>query len=172
MPPLLAQIKSNNYLLNVLTHLEAADGGGTFGIIVNDDGFIAEACVLNVCSISTDGVFVTPPFEGILHGTTMRRLLDLARGPLCERGVAAGGAATAAAGGRGYWAVRAPSSSCPVATPTCFRWCEWDGVPIGDGTVGPVAKRLHDLITSETESGDGSPDDFIEVQYPVRCARG
>ncbi|MDE0496352.1 MAG: hypothetical protein OXH86_03270, partial [Acidimicrobiaceae bacterium] len=46
-----------------------------------------------------------------------------------------------------------------------FPVVEWDGSSIGDGTVGPVAKRLHELITSETEAGDGSPDDFIEVQY-------
>jgi len=32
--------------------------------------------------------------------------------------------------------------------------------------VGPVAKRLHELITAETEAGDGSPEDFVEVQYP------
>lgn len=30
-PPLLAGIKSNNYLLNVLTHLAARDAGGHFG---------------------------------------------------------------------------------------------------------------------------------------------
>ena len=163
-PPLLAQIKSNNYLLNVLTHLEAADGGGTFGIIVDDDGFIAEACVLNVCSISTGGVFVTPPFEGILHGTTMRRLLELARGPLCDEGLlrdvqqrplradeARAGAEVIMSGGDTH----------------VFPVVEWDGAPIGNGTVGPVARRLHDLITSETEAGDGSPDDFIEVQYAL-----
>ncbi|MCY3584702.1 MAG: hypothetical protein F4117_04105 [Acidimicrobiales bacterium] len=162
-PPLLAQIKSNNYLLNVLTHLEAADGGGMFGIIVDDDGFIAEACVLNVCSISTDGVFVTPPFEGILHGTTMRRLLDLARGTLCGEGLlrdvqqrplradeARAGSELIMSGG--------DTHVYPVV--------EWDGAPIGNGTVGPVAQRLHELITAETEAGDGSPDDFIEVRYP------
>ncbi len=161
-PPLLAQIKSNNYLLNVLTHLEATDRGGTFGIIVNDDGFIAEACVLNVCSISTDGVFVTPPFDGILHGTTMRRLLDLASGPLRDEGLilevqqrplradeARAGAELIMSGGDTH----------------VFPVVEWDGVAVGDGTVGPVAKRLHELITSETEAGNGSPSDFIQVQY-------
>ena len=161
-PPLLAQIKSNNYLLNVLTHLEAADGGGTFGIIVDDDGFIAEACVLNVCSVSHDGVLVTPPFEGILHGTTMRRLLDLGRGPLRDEGLlrdvqqrplraaeARSGAELIMSGGDTH----------------VFPVVEWDGAPIGDGKVGPVAKRLHEIIESETASGTGPPDDFIELQY-------
>ena len=35
-PPLLATIKSNNYLLNVLTHMEAVDRAGTFGVLVDD----------------------------------------------------------------------------------------------------------------------------------------
>jgi len=133
-----------------------------FGIIVDNDGFIAEACVLNVCSVSHDGVFVTPPFEGILHGTTMRRLLDLARNQLSDEGLlrtveqrplradeARAGAEVIMSGGDTH----------------VFPVVEWDGASIGDGTVGPVAKRLHELITSETEAGDGSPDDFIEVQY-------
>ena len=163
-PPLLAQIKSNNYLLNVLTHLEAADDGGTFGIIVDDDGFIAEACVLNVCSVSHDGVLVTPPFEGILHGTTMRKLLDLARGPLRDEGLlrdvqqrplraaeARAGAELIMSGGDTH----------------VFPVVEWDGAPIGDGKVGPVAKRLHEIIEAETRAGgSGSPDDFIDVSYP------
>ena len=161
-PPLLAQIKSNNYLLNVLTHLEAADGGGTFGIIVDDDGYIAEACVLNVASVSHDGIFVTPPFEGILHGTTMRRLLDLARGPLTDDGLLTGveqrplradearaGAELIMSGGDTH----------------VFPVVELDGAPIGTGKVGPVATRLHNLITTETATATGPPEDFIEVHY-------
>ena len=162
-PPLLAQIKSNNYLLNVLTHLEAADGGGTFGIIVDDDGFIAEACVLNVCSVSHDGVLVTPPFEGILHGTTMRRLLDLARGALCEDGLLRD------VQQRPLRAAEARAGAELIMTggdTHVFPVVEWDGAPIGDGKVGPVAKRLHEIIEAETASGAGPPDDFIEVQYP------
>ena len=46
-PQLLATIKSNNYLLNVLTHMEAIDLGGTFGILGDDDGYVAESCGLN-----------------------------------------------------------------------------------------------------------------------------
>ncbi len=168
-PPLLAQIKSNNYLLNVLTHMEAADGGGTFGIIVDDDGFIAEACVMNVCSVSDEGVFVTPPFEGILHGTTMRRLLEMARSVLCAEGLL-----------RSVEQRPLPAAEARAAAELImsggdthvFPVVEWDGAPIGNGVVGPVAKRLHELIETETTAGNGSPDDFIAVQYgPLDCAQ-
>ena len=93
----------------------------------------------------------------------MRRLLDLARGPLRDEGLLRGveqrrlradearqGAELIMSGGDTH----------------VFPVVEWDGVPVGDGTVGRVAKRLHDLITAETEAGTGAPDDFIEVHYP------
>ncbi|WP_419920609.1 aminotransferase class IV [Candidatus Poriferisodalis sp.] len=162
-PPLLAQIKSNNYLLNVLTHLEAADGGGTFGIIVDDDGYIAEACVLNVCSISHAGVLVTPPFEGILHGTTMRRLLDLARSTLVPEGLLTGVEQRRLRADETRTGVELIMSGGDTHV---FPVVEWDGAPIGDGEVGPVATRLHELIEAETAAGSGSPDDFIDVSYP------
>ena len=174
-PALLARIKSNNYLLNVLTHLEAADGGGTFGIIVDDDGFIAEACVLNVASVSHDGVLVTPPFEGILGGTTMRRLLDLARGPLRAEGLLRDAVqrpllASEARRGAELFMSGGDTHVFPVV--------RWDGAPVGNGKVGPVAKRLHDLIQAETAAdppqaaGPSDPaadnrGDFITVDYPT-----
>ena len=61
-PPLLAEMKSNNYLLNVLTAMAAQDAGGTLGIQVDDAGLLRESAVLNVVVIDADGVFRTPPF--------------------------------------------------------------------------------------------------------------
>ena len=83
-PQLLATIKSNNYLLNVLTHMEAIDLGGTFGILVDDDGYVAESCVLKAVFITKDHTLRTPPFDGILFGTTVRRVMDLASEVLIE----------------------------------------------------------------------------------------
>ena len=58
--------------------MAAQDGGGQFGIGVTDAGFVTESCVLNVCAVGADGVLRTPPFEGILRGTTARRIFELA----------------------------------------------------------------------------------------------
>ena len=77
-PPLLAEMKSNNYLLNVLTAMAAQDAGGTLGIQVDGAGLLRESAVLNVVVIDADGVFRTPPFDGILRGTTVRRAMELA----------------------------------------------------------------------------------------------
>jgi branched-subunit amino acid aminotransferase/4-amino-4-deoxychorismate lyase len=78
-PPMLATIKSNNYMLNVLTAMSAQDKGGNFGILLDGEGNIAESCVLNCVFITPDKRLITPPFDAILAGTTVRKVLDLAR---------------------------------------------------------------------------------------------
>ena len=71
-PPLLAELKSNNYMLNALTMMAARDRGGTFGIGIDAAGNVRESCVLNVISVGADGVLRTPPFKRVLAGTTVR----------------------------------------------------------------------------------------------------
>ena len=42
----------------------------------------------------------------------------------------------------------------------------WDGVSVGSGDVGPVAKRLIELLESEAfGAGAGDESDFIDVPY-------
>lgn len=69
-PPLLAELKSNNYMLNALTMMAARDRGGTFGILVDGSGHLLESCVLNVALVRADGMLATPTFERALAGTT------------------------------------------------------------------------------------------------------
>jgi hypothetical protein len=47
-----------------------------------------------------------------------------------------------------------------------FPVTSWDQVPVGDGQVGPVAKRLLGLLEEEAfGTGSGDASDFIEVVY-------
>ena len=42
----------------------------------------------------------------------------------------------------------------------------WDQVPVGDGLVGPVAKRLIELLEEEAfGTAAGESTDFITVDY-------
>ena len=42
----------------------------------------------------------------------------------------------------------------------------WDGLAIGAGNVGPVAKRLMELLEGEAfGQAPGDPADFIDVNY-------
>ena len=51
-PRYLAELKSNNYMLNAMTAMEAQARGGTFGIAVDSAGLLRESCALNVVIVS------------------------------------------------------------------------------------------------------------------------
>tara|TARA_B100000579_G_scaffold356323_1_gene311986 strand:- start:1080 stop:2012 length:933 start_codon:yes stop_codon:yes gene_type:complete len=165
-PPLLATIKSNNYLLNVLTHMEAVDRGGTFGVLVDDQGYVAESCVLNVVFITKEGVLRTPPFDGILLGTTVRRIMELAETTLIQEGLLASVNQSPILASEVPGDVISEMFLCGGDT-HLYPVTSWDEIAVGDGHVGPVAKRLIELLEEEafgTEAGESS--DFIAVDYP------
>jgi len=89
-PAALAELKSNNYLLNALCMLAAKERGGTYGIGVDGAGNVLESCVLNVAIVDGHSVLRTPPFRRVLRGTTVRRAMELASEHLVPRGELAG----------------------------------------------------------------------------------
>lgn len=84
-PPLLATIKSNNYLLNALTAMESEHKGGYLGIQVDSENRVAEGSIGNVAILDSEGVLRSPPFHKILMGTTVKRLWELSL-PLIGKG--------------------------------------------------------------------------------------
>ncbi len=63
-------IKSGNYLNNILGVAEAVDIGADDGLMLNSAGNVTEASNSNVCFV-IDGQLVTPSFEsGVLRGIT------------------------------------------------------------------------------------------------------
>tara|TARA_B100000579_G_scaffold203477_1_gene166371 strand:+ start:1499 stop:2431 length:933 start_codon:yes stop_codon:yes gene_type:complete len=165
-PPLLATIKSNNYLLNVLTHMEAVDRGGTFGVLVDEEGYVAESCVLNVVFVTKKGVLRTPPFDGILLGTTVRRIMNLAETTLVEEDLLSSVDQSPILASEVRGDAISEMFLCGGDT-HLYPVTSWDQVPVGDGQVGSVAKRLIGLLEEEafgTEAGESS--DFIKVDYP------
>jgi len=76
LPP---QVKSLNYLNNILAKIEAIDSGAGETIMYNHMGYVAEASGDNVFIIK-DGVIFTPPVSaGGLDGITRRAVIKLAR---------------------------------------------------------------------------------------------
>ncbi len=73
----LAQIKSCNYLINVLMKKEALDNGFDFAIGVDSEGFVLESSTENLVWINSQGVLEHPPLDRILAGTSMKRLFEL-----------------------------------------------------------------------------------------------
>lgn len=72
-PPLLATMKSTNYLINALVAMESEDKGGMLGLQVDHRGRLLESAIANVAIVDKEGRFRTPAFDEILAGTTVRR---------------------------------------------------------------------------------------------------
>lgn len=76
IPP---QIKSMNYLNNILAKIEALDSNVPEAIMYNHEGYVAEATGDNVFIVK-DGVIYTPPVEaGALEGITRLIVIKLAK---------------------------------------------------------------------------------------------
>ncbi|MGA1980664.1 MAG: branched-chain-amino-acid transaminase [Sedimentisphaerales bacterium] len=75
IPP---QVKSLNYLNNILAKIEALDVNAAEAIMYNHEGYVAEATGDNVFIVK-DGVIYTPPVEaGALEGVTRGVVIRLA----------------------------------------------------------------------------------------------
>jgi branched-chain amino acid aminotransferase len=81
IPP---QVKSLNYLNNILAKIEALDVNVPEAIMYNHEGYVAEATGDNIFIVK-DGVIYTPPIEaGALEGITRSVVIKLARAAKLE----------------------------------------------------------------------------------------
>lgn len=76
-PGFFSQVKSLNYLPNVLMKSEANDRGYDFMTGVDDRGFLTEGPTENLVVIDKQGILCHPGLRTILKGCTMTRLFDL-----------------------------------------------------------------------------------------------
>ncbi|OPY56881.1 MAG: Branched-chain-amino-acid aminotransferase [Pelotomaculum sp. PtaU1.Bin035] len=73
------RVKSLNYLNNIYAKMEANLAGVSEAIMLNADGYVAEATGDNIF-IMKNGVLITPPaYIGLLEGVTRNTVMDLAR---------------------------------------------------------------------------------------------
>jgi len=157
-PPLFARIKSTNYLPNVLVLLEAKDRGADNGVFIDQRGMVAESSNMNVAFVTHDRVFRHPPFDAILSGITVQRVLDFAQ-RLVEAGVlsAVRIAEISVGEGRDAAEMMLIGSSIKIAPVV-----QWDGKNIGDGKPGPIAKKLLEMWNQDTLG----TDQLVAVPYP------
>lgn len=123
----LSRIKSLNRLDDVLARIEAAERGADEALLLNGAGRLVESSVANLFLV-LGGVAVTPPLaDGALPGVVRAELLA-AHGAV-ERSLAEADLACA----EEAFLTNALGLRALVAV---------DGRPIGDGTSGPLARRL------------------------------
>ncbi|MDR3281703.1 MAG: branched-chain-amino-acid transaminase [Endomicrobium sp.] len=75
-------IKSLNYLNNILAKMEATRGGANEAVMLNHEGFVAECTGDNIFVVK-NGILYTPPgSEGALVGITRDAVIELAKNKL------------------------------------------------------------------------------------------
>ncbi len=144
-------IKSLNYLNNILARIEANDRGADEALMLDPNGYVAEATVDNFFIVAPQAV-VTPPTATNLKGITRDTLLTVAAG-------------------LGIRTEEAPFTLFDVWTAKEAFICgtaaevvpvgSVDGRVIGSGGVGPVTARIreayHELVRSQGTPIQASP---------------
>jgi 4-amino-4-deoxychorismate lyase len=158
-PPLFARVKSTNYLPNVLVILEAKEQGANNGIFIDQRGMVGEGSTTNVAFVTKDRVFRHPPFDSILSGITVQRLIQLAR-RLVEQGELRDIVIRDIPPAEG----RAAAEMLLIgSTIKVVPVVQWDNRPIGTGKPGPIAKKLFDLWYEDIRT---STQQLVKVPYP------
>ena len=155
-PPLLATMKSNNYMLNALVALEAEAAGASMGIQLHEDGRLAESSVATVGVVDRYGWLRTPPPDAILNSTTWARATALAPN-LVGSGVIQGCKVGPIS--------RAEIEEARELLSFGGGWVEpivkLDGRLVGSGRPGPVWLALDRLLREDF----GNPELTDEVPY-------
>ncbi|MDV5121046.1 MAG: branched-chain-amino-acid transaminase [Candidatus Scalindua sp.] len=71
-------VKSLNYLNNILAKIECINAGATEGIMLNKDGYVAEGTGDNIFIVKDNGIVTPPTTAGILIGITRNVVIELA----------------------------------------------------------------------------------------------
>ena len=72
-------IKSLNYLNNILAKIESINAGATEGIMLNKDGYVAEGTGDNIFIVKNNEVLTPPTSAGILIGITRNVVMEIAK---------------------------------------------------------------------------------------------
>jgi branched-chain amino acid aminotransferase len=74
------QIKSLNYLNNIMAKIEATNSGYQEALMLNAQGYVAECTGDNIFIVTKEGELLTPPpYVGALKGITRQAIIDLAQ---------------------------------------------------------------------------------------------
>ncbi|OHB68450.1 MAG: branched-chain-amino-acid transaminase [Planctomycetes bacterium RBG_13_62_9] len=142
LPP---QVKSLNYLNNILAKIEALDVNVPEAIMYNHEGYVAEATGDNVF-IVRNGIICVPPVEaGGLEGITRALVIRLARQEgleVVEKNLTR------------YDLYVCDEFFLTGTAAEVIGIVEIDGRPIGDGRPGPITRLLRDRFYSYARRKD------------------
>ena len=140
----LAQIKTCNYLPNVLMKKEAMVRHLDFTVSFDENNHVTESSTENIFILTKEGILKHPPFQNILNGTMMIRAFELAQklvgqsilkieiGDLSESDL-----------------LLAREVMMAGTTLDILPVVEYEGQKIGSGKPGPVAQELLKLLRAD-----------------------
>jgi branched-chain amino acid aminotransferase len=143
LPP---NVKSLNYLNNILAKIEANYKGGDEAIFFDTNGYISEGSGDNLYVVK-NGEIITPPTLNNLRGITRMVLLELAK----SLGI------TVKEQNIGYFDLYSADEMICTGTAAEVAPITWvDGRVIGTGRPGPVTRQLMAAFKTVTET-EGYP---------------
>lgn len=143
LPP---QIKSLNYLNNILAKIEALDKGVPEAIMYNRDGFVAEASGDNVFIIRGRKLYTPPAQAGCLEGITRAVVMRLAK----ESGIE-----VVEANLTRFDLYVSDEFFLTGTAAEVIGIIEIDGRKISDGRPGPITKMLREKFFEYTHGHAG-----------------
>jgi len=137
-------VKSLNYLNNIMAKIEAVQAGAGEGLMLNEQGFVAECTGDNIFIIK-NGRMTTPPLAagGALGGITRAVIFELAQNlhiPLNENDITR------------HEIFVADECFLTGTAAEVIPVIDLDSRPIGDGTPGPITRRLTQAFHQLTQS--------------------
>jgi len=135
------EVKSLNYLNNILAKIEVVRAGAHEGLMLNHAGYVAEATGDNVFVCRNNRIATPPVHAGILGGITREAVFELAAEmgvPLCEEDMTQ------------YQVYTADECFLTGTAAEIVPVTRVDGRVIGDGRPGPITKRLMERFKEVT----------------------
>lgn len=126
-------IKSLNYLNNILAKIEAINAGKPEGLMLTLDGYVAEGTGENIFIVKRGELFTPPAYMGILKGITRQVVMQLAK----EEGIPVHEVVLTL-----HDVYTADECFITGTAAEIVPVVKLDGRVIGDGVPGPITKTL------------------------------
>lgn len=141
-------IKSLNYLANIMARAEATLAGAQEAVLLNQQGYVSECSGDNIFYVYEGNICTPPVHAGILEGVTREAVMDLIRDKM---------------GGQAieklftpFELYRAQEVFLTGTGAEVIAAVKIDGRPIGSGTAGPVTRKIMTLFREHARS-TGTP---------------
>lgn len=137
------QVKSLNYLNNVMAKVEALKAGAKEGLMLNEQGYVAECTGDNVFVVKKGEVITPPVSDGSLDGITRQVIFELCS----ELGISIREMSMAR-----YDIYTADESFLTGTAAEAIPMVKLDEREIGDGKPGPISLRLIEAYRQKVRS--------------------